>query len=58
MIDHTPTSSSLASLNNSLDSSNDSLDKTPLRKFKSLIEIYNSIFTLFISNQEIIEKEE
>ena len=58
--DPTPTSSLSASPNSS--SNSDSSYETPPRNFRSLTEIYNSTFALFISDpttfEEAVKKEE
>ena len=58
--DPAPTNSSSTSPNSS--SNSDSSDETPPRNFRSLTEIYNSTFALFISDpttfEEAVKKEE
>ena len=60
MTDSAPTNSSSTSPNSS--SNSDSSDETPPRNFRSLTEIYNSTFALFISDpttfEEAVKKEE
>ena len=57
MTDPAPTSSLSTSPNSS--SNSDSLDETPPRNFRSLTEIYDSTFALFISDpitfEEVVE---
>lgn len=57
-----PTLKSSSPTSPSSNSNSDSSNETPPRNFKSLKEIYDSTFTLFISDpiafEEAVEKEE